>query len=153
MDAYQEVERLLAEISQALKSPDLIRKTEAISVLCRAYMEPSLAGEGHNIGLTKSEARIFDILLARRGRPVTRSALMDVSCHNPDSDADIKIIDVHVYFLRQHLKGTKYEGMIETVYSLGYRMRLESEGQYIVKSNRSRHHKPSAAALTQLKAA
>lgn len=123
MNAYQEVEGLLAEISAASRNPEIVRKTEEISIRCRAYMEPDQLGLSKTLGLTTSRAKIFDLLLARRGQAVSRQALMDISVHRTDCEADIKIVDIQICKLRQALVGTEYEGMIELVYGIGYRLR------------------------------
>lgn len=121
MDAYQEVERLLSEIGEAARNPSITRKTEEVSILCRAYMEPNIACEGHSLGLTPSKARVFDLLLSRRGKSVSKQAILDVCVHTSDEPM-LKLADVHICGIRKHLKGTKYEGKIETVYGFGYRL-------------------------------
>lgn len=119
--AYQEIERLLDQIRLlAPRQAAIDRASDQICVLCRGYMEPDQNSEGHALGLSTSRARMFDLLLARRGQVVTRSALMDACLHGADSEPNIKIIDVHMTNIRKRLSGTRYH--IETIFGLGYRM-------------------------------
>lgn len=119
---YEEVERLLVEIGITARNPEITKKTETISVLCRAYMEPSTIGEGYRLGFGPSKSRIFDLLLARQGKSVSKEAIMDVCIHTWGHEPEMKLADVHICGIRKALKGTKYEGMIETVYGFGYRL-------------------------------
>lgn len=150
MNAYQEVERLLSEISQAAKSPAIIRKTEEISVLCRAYMEPDQAEPFPEVFTTPSRRKMLALLIKRKGQVVSRSALMDCLAHD-DFEPDSRIVDVHICQLRQALINTKYENMIETVWGTGFRFRTEKEGPIIPspiagKTNAAKYYNSRIAA-------
>jgi DNA-binding response OmpR family regulator len=114
MNAYQEVERL----SESVRAGNYVALDE-ILVKCRAWMAADVASEGHALGLSSSRAKMFDLLLSRRGRVVTRDALFD-ACHQGGSDTLTKVIDVQMVWIRKKLKGTKYEGKLKTFRGEGY---------------------------------
>lgn len=122
LSAHQEVERLLTQIRAKANDPAVDRASDQLEVICRAYMEPDQASEGYALGLSTSRARMFDLMLARRGQVVTRSALLDACLHQADAEPEIKIIDVHMTTIRKKLKGTQYQDKIETLYGVGYRL-------------------------------
>lgn len=140
MDAYQEVEKLLAEISMVARSPAIARKTEEISVLCRAYMTPPEHSFVDGVHLPPSELRVFKRIFQRPGEYVSKPAIFDALYFDrPDSpEIDGRIVDVFVCKLRALLKGTRYSIPINQSKGVGY-CGLITE--------------PSAAALTNLKAA
>ncbi len=116
--AYQEVRALLTQISVAAHTPAIVRASDQIDALCRAYMEPDQAIKGSEFGLSPSRAKMFALLLKRRGQVVSREALLNVCIHQ-DEPPDIKIIDVQMSHLRKKLP-EQYR--IETVWGVGYRL-------------------------------
>jgi two-component system, cell cycle response regulator CtrA len=71
------------------------------------------------LGLTGQQSKLFGILLKRD--LVTKDAAMAAIYGNkPNSEVEIKVVDVFVCQVRKKLK--PYEIMIETVWGRGYRM-------------------------------
>lgn len=143
--AHQEVERLLAQIRVVSNSPVIERASDQIIVLCRAYMETDQASTGTKYGLTKSRAAMLDLLIRRRGQTVSRGALMDAGYHNTEDGPETKIVDVHICIIRKALKGTEYDGAIEAVYGVGYRLSAIASGFP------RRRHRPSCCGLSYSK--
>lgn len=121
LSAHEEVTRLLDQMRAVSNNPVIARCSDQLEILCRGYMEPDVGSEGMGLGMTKSRAKMFDLLLARRGQTVSRSALMDASYHNTVDGPEEKIIDVQICNIRKALKRTGYE--IETIFGIGYRMK------------------------------
>lgn len=120
LSAHEEVTRLLDQMRAVSNNPVIARCSDQLEILCRGYMEPDVGSEGMALGMTKSRAKMFDLLLARRGQTVSRGALMDASYHNTVDGPEEKIIDVQICNIRKTLKDTQYE--IETVFGIGYRL-------------------------------
>lgn len=76
------------------------------------------------LGLTSHESKLFGILLKRD--LVTKDAAMAaIYGDKPNSEVEIKIVDVFVSKARKKLK--PYEILIETVWGRGYRMPAPSK--------------------------
>jgi len=71
------------------------------------------------LGLTNQESKLFGILL-KRDMVTKDAAMIAIYGDKPDSDVEIKIVDVFVCKARKKLK--PYEITIETVWGRGYRM-------------------------------
>ncbi|MDZ4761832.1 MAG: response regulator transcription factor [Alphaproteobacteria bacterium] len=84
---------------------------------------------GSALALTLSEFRILEIMLSAPGRVFTRDRLLEVLSKS-ESDVIDRAIDVHIVNLRRKLEaripGTR---LIETVRSIGYRLRREDENE------------------------
>jgi DNA-binding response OmpR family regulator len=117
--AYQEVEKLLAQIRAVAHNPVVERATDQISVLCSAYMEPT--SDAHKYGLTKSLAAMFDIMSRRMGQPVSHDALMNVA-YRKDGEPEFarQTLSVQIHRMRKHLNPHGF--YIESVLGTGYKM-------------------------------
>lgn len=117
--AYQEVEKLLAQIRAVAHSPVVERATDQISVLCSAYMEPT--SDAHKYGLTKSLAAMFDIMSRRMGQTVSHDALMNVACRIDGEPEDARrTLSVQIYRMRKYLNPHGF--YIESILGAGYKM-------------------------------
>lgn len=148
MNAYEDVERLAETVRRYGNSPAGLNALDDILVKCRAYMEPDQTDPCQWLNAQPATRRMFDLLLKRRGQAVSASALYDTRVSRWDGEPDIKIVAVYICHLRKSLEGTEYEGMIESVWGKGYRLRNAEEGPISHHTNKSRHYKPSAAAPT-----
>jgi len=75
---------------------------------------------GHELRLTPTEFRILWTLARQPGRAYSRLDLLD-TCRGEDANAMERTIDVHIRSLRRKLD--KAGDLIETVRSIGYRLR------------------------------
>ena len=79
-----------------------------------------------SVHLTRTEAAILKKLMQNPGRPVSKSALLeDISQDTPDcTESSLKI---HVSNLRKKMKGAGLTETLESVWGIGFRLRLETE--------------------------
>lgn len=70
------------------------------------------------VRLSPSEGAIFDLLLARRPRVVTKEALLAALEALNGTEPEIKIVDVQICKLRKKLAGTKIK--IKTAWGAGF---------------------------------
>jgi two-component system phosphate regulon response regulator PhoB len=80
--------------------------------------------EGKEILLTHTEFKLLSTLVSRKGRVQTRDRLL-ADVWNYESDVDSRTVDTHIKRLRSKLG--KWGEAIETVRSLGYRLREGEE--------------------------
>lgn len=124
MTAHQELERLLAKLRVCTADKGQHAIMDQISVLCRAYMEPDglpRPPAGLTEHLTPNELAIVNVLHARKGQVVLKSALMDAMYYSRGGDEpNVKIADVMICKIRKRLKGSGLR--IETIWARGYRM-------------------------------
>lgn len=76
--------------------------------------------DGRDLGLTRREFGLFEILLARRGRVVSKERLFDGLFALEDEDVGINAIEVYVSRLRRRLDGSRVA--IRTLRGLGYQL-------------------------------
>ena len=72
--------------------------------------------------LTAREGALFELLLRRRGRVVSRSEIQARVWEDAD-DLSTNIIDVYINSLRKKIDGGAREKLIQTVRGVGYRVR------------------------------
>lgn len=82
--------------------------------------------DGSEIDLTATEFKLLLTLAERRGRVQTRVVLLD-EVWEAAPDVQTRTVDMHVQRLRAKLGGAG--AMIETVRSIGYRLRAERGGR------------------------
>ncbi|MBM3326212.1 MAG: response regulator transcription factor [Calditrichaeota bacterium] len=76
--------------------------------------------DGVKVELTVSEFKILELLAKRRGKIFTRSQIID-AVHGADYAATDRSVDVHIVALRKKLD--RYGDLIETIRSVGYRLK------------------------------
>ncbi|MDO4412825.1 response regulator transcription factor [Cutibacterium sp.] len=79
--------------------------------------------EGKNLDLTYTEFELFKYLVGHPGRVLTRTILLS-DVWGYDYLGGTRTVDVHIRRLRAKL-GPEYEGHIQTVRSVGYRLQAE----------------------------
>jgi DNA-binding response OmpR family regulator len=146
MNAQQEVERLLAQIRVLTNNPAVVRASDQIEVLTRAYMEPPETFLP-DIHFTRAERRMLDLLRSRVGKTVSRDALQDASGFDRTEPAHSKTLDVQLCRLRAKLKQFAIPYHIETDYGTGFRL-CEGRAVRLAPADRS-----SAKYLMQSRAA
>lgn len=87
------------------------------------------------LGLTGHEAKLFGILL-KRDLVTKEAAMVAIYGDQPNSEVEIKIVDVFVCKARKKLK--PYDIEIETVRGRGYRMPAASKANATVLLEQSR---------------
>lgn len=78
--------------------------------------------EGERIRLTAREGALFELLLRRRGKVVSRSEIQ-ARIWEDSFDLSTNIIDVYINALRKKIDGGEREKLIQTVRGVGYRLR------------------------------
>ena len=78
--------------------------------------------EGETVRLTAREGALFELLLRRRGKVVSRSEIQ-ARIWEDSFDLSTNIIDVYINALRKKLDTGTHEKLIQTVRGVGYRIR------------------------------
>ena len=81
-----------------------------------------VAREGDTIRLTAREGALFELLLRRRGKVVSRSEIQ-ARIWEDSFDLSTNIIDVYINALRKKIDSGEREKVIQTVRGVGYRLR------------------------------
>jgi DNA-binding response OmpR family regulator len=81
-----------------------------------------VARGGETVQLTAREGALFELLLRRRGKVVSRSEIQ-ARIWEDSFDLSTNIIDVYINSLRKKIDGGDREKLIQTVRGVGYRVR------------------------------
>jgi DNA-binding response OmpR family regulator len=81
------------------------------------------------VRLTVREGALFELLLRRRGKVVSRSEIQ-ARIWEDSFDLSTNIIDVYINALRKKIDGGDREKLIQTVRGVGYRVRDPGAGPY-----------------------
>ncbi len=107
----------------------LLRRTENVAegplVFSDLTYDPEareLARETETVRLTAREGALFELLLRRRGKVVSRSEIQ-ARIWEDSFDLSTNIIDVFINSLRKKIDGGEREKLIQTVRGVGYRLR------------------------------
>jgi len=82
--------------------------------------------DGETVRLTAREGALFELLLRRRGKVVSRSEIQ-ARIWEDSYDLSTNIIDVYINALRKKLDSGAREKLIQTVRGVGYRIRPAKE--------------------------
>jgi DNA-binding response OmpR family regulator len=82
--------------------------------------------DGETVRLTAREGALFELLLRRRGKVVSRSEIQ-ARIWEDSYDLSTNIIDVYINALRKKLDSGTREKLIQTVRGVGYRIRPAKE--------------------------
>jgi DNA-binding response OmpR family regulator len=83
---------------------------------------------GETVRLTAREGALFELLLRRRGKVVSRSEIQ-ARIWEDTFDLSTNIIDVYINALRKKLESGGREKLIQTVRGVGYRIRAPRGGE------------------------
>jgi len=83
---------------------------------------------GETVRLTAREGALFELLLRRRGKVVSRSEIQ-ARIWEDTFDLSTNIIDVYINALRKKLESAGREKLIQTVRGVGYRIRPARGGE------------------------
>jgi DNA-binding response OmpR family regulator len=107
----------------------LLRRTEAAEpgplVFDDLTYEPDsreVVRQGETVRLTVREGALFELLLRRRGKVVTRTEIQ-ARIWEDSFELSTNIIDVYINALRKKIDGGERERLIQTVRGVGYRLR------------------------------
>jgi DNA-binding response OmpR family regulator len=108
----------------------LLRRTEVVEpgplVFDDLSYEPEsrevVRGGEETVRLTVREGALFELLLRRRGKVVSRSEIQ-ARIWEDSFDLSTNIIDVYINALRKKIDGGDREKLIQTVRGVGYRLR------------------------------
>ena len=78
--------------------------------------------QGETVRLTVREGALFELLLRRRGKVVTRTEIQ-ARIWEDSFELSTNIIDVYINALRKKIDGGEREKLIQTVRGVGYRLR------------------------------
>ena len=116
-------EELLARIQACLRRPNLSGSERLVVGAIAIDLERrEVAASAGPLSLTPVELEILVTLARRKGRAVTRDALVDAAL-DPAQDSSRRTLDVHISRLRSKLGDDAAQ--LETVWGIGYRL---SEG-------------------------
>jgi len=111
----------------------LLRRTEIVEPGPLVFQDLSYEPESREVvrgeetvRLTVREGALFELLLRRRGKVVSRSEIQ-ARIWEDSFDLSTNIIDVYINALRKKIDGGDREKLIQTVRGVGYRVR-EPEG-------------------------
>ncbi|HTR03060.1 MAG TPA: response regulator transcription factor [Thermoanaerobaculia bacterium] len=107
----------------------LLRRTEVVEAGPLVFDDLSYEPEsremvrgGDTVRLTVREGALFELLLRRRGKVVSRSEIQ-ARIWEDSFDLSTNIIDVYINALRKKIDGGDRDKLIETVRGVGYRVR------------------------------
>ena len=81
----------------------------------------TLAVDGAEVALTRTEFNILELLMARPQKVFTKQELFELAWGEPYSVED-STVNVHVSNLRRKLKPTGTDGYIQTVWGMGFKL-------------------------------
>jgi DNA-binding response OmpR family regulator len=112
----------------------LLRRTEVVEPGPLVFDDLSYEPEsrevlraGETVRLTEREGALFELLLRRRGKVVSRSEIQ-ARIWEDSFDLSTNIIDVYINALRKKIDGGEREKLIQTVRGVGYRVREQGAG-------------------------
>lgn len=117
---------LVARVQAVLRRSRQEHADESLQVgdLSLDFQKRKVSMAGRNVSLTALEFDLLRILASHPGRVFHRNELLDRVWGEDFAGVD-RVVDVHIFKLRQKLDGGEDPSMIETVRSVGYRF---SEG-------------------------
>lgn len=118
--------QVMARVRRALRRRELATEGPVTAGDIKVDLADARATvSGSEIPLTPTELRVLHLLLRGRGRLLRREEII-AQAFGADFDGFDRAVDVHVKNLRRKLRGA--ETRIETVFGLGYRLRLPESG-------------------------
>jgi DNA-binding response OmpR family regulator len=112
----------------------LLRRTEVVEPGPLVFEDLSYEADSREVvrgtetvRLTVREGALFELLLRRRGKVVSRSEIQ-ARIWEDSFDLSTNIIDVYINALRKKIDGGDHEKLIETVRGVGYRLREPGAG-------------------------
>jgi DNA-binding response OmpR family regulator len=114
---------LVARIRALLRRKDVVEPGPLAFEDLRYEPEArELVQESGTVRLTVREGALFELLLRRRGKVVSRSEIQ-ARVWEESFEMSTNIIDVYINALRKKVDGKRKDGLIETVRGVGYRLR------------------------------
>jgi DNA-binding response OmpR family regulator len=112
----------------------LLRRTEVVEPGPLVFEDLSYESDSREVirgtetvRLTVREGALFELLLRRRGKVVSRSEIQ-ARIWEDSFDLSTNIIDVYINALRKKIDGGDHEKLIQTVRGVGYRLREPGAG-------------------------
>lgn len=102
------------DIEGGLQAGDLTLNTVSYQVQCR----------GEEVPLGPTEFRLLRFLMSRPSRVYSRAQLLDNVWHS-GGEVEERTVDVHIRRLRKALEPFEYDGIIQTVRGVGYRLHTD----------------------------
>ncbi len=114
---------LLARIRALLRRTEVVEEGPLVfSDLTYDPESREVARDAETVRLTAREGALFELLLRRRGKVVSRSEIQ-ARIWEDSFDLSTNIIDVFINSLRKKIDGGERERLIQTVRGVGYRLR------------------------------
>lgn len=128
MSANVIAERIMAAHRRSILNPkkwveDKNNDPKVAAISCWVDLHKNVLWcENESVEFTKTEIKLFEVLLANWGDIVTRNELTAVITSVAGSNANARTVDSHIKRIRQKIsKSGKKIGMIKSVYGVGYR--------------------------------
>ncbi len=80
---------------------------------------------GRAVKLTMKENQLLELFIRNKGHVLTREQILD-RVWGFDSDVDMNIVEIYIYYLRKKLESLSAEIRIETIRGVGYCLREDS---------------------------
>ncbi|MEX2541400.1 MAG: response regulator transcription factor [Trueperaceae bacterium] len=118
---------LVARVQAVLRRSGIEQDDETVQAgdLCLDLQKQKAVVAGQNIPLTPLEFELLRILALHPGRVFRRNELLDRVWGRDFVGVD-RVVDVHIFKLRQKLEGGNGRSLIETVRGVGYRFSEET---------------------------
>lgn len=117
------MEELLTRVEAHLRREDRTRLNRRIFMddkLVIDFQGAKVLAEGVNIGLTKTEYLILELLITNAGQVFDKEKIYE-RVRGFDGEADASIVMEHIRRLRKKLEKYTMKNYIETVWGIGYR--------------------------------
>lgn len=117
------MEELLSRVEAHLRREDRTRLNRRIFMndkLVIDFQGAKVLAEGVNIGLTKTEYLILELLITNAGQVFDKEKIYE-RVRGFDGEADASIVMEHIRRLRKKLEKYTMKNYIETVWGIGYR--------------------------------
>jgi len=124
LDLETSASMLSARVKALLKRN--LQQTAATLLTCGIALDPEsqlLVKDTYKVPIRRKEFQILNALASAKGKVLTRSQLNTSSAYSwkPVND---DVVDVHISNLRKAIDALTHEEVIETVYGIGYRLKV-----------------------------
>jgi DNA-binding response OmpR family regulator len=103
-----------------------LQQTTATLLTCGIALDPEsqlLVKDTYKVPIRRKEYQILNALASAKGKALTRSQLNSLSAYTWKTVSD-DVVDVHISNLRKAIDVLTHEEVIETVYGIGYRLKI-----------------------------
>lgn len=124
LDIETSLDLLSAKVKALLRRN--LQQTEMTLLTCGLALDMEcqlLVKDTYKVPIRRKEFQMLSALAAAKGKVLTRSQLNNTSAYNWKIVSD-DVVDVHISNLRKAIVALTQEEVIETVYGIGYRLKV-----------------------------